>query len=322
MQTRQLKYTDLTVSRACLGTMTFGAQCGETDAGRMIDFCLDQGINFVDTANVYNGGLAEEITGRILKGRRDRIVLASKVAMKMGEADDQKGLSRAAIFRGIEDSLKRLQTDYLDLYYLHQPDYCVPLEETLRAMEDLVMAGKVRYPAASNYAAWQVTRISCIAAKGDYIPVRVTQPMYNLLARGIEQEYLPMAKALDIATVVYNPLAGGLLSGKHTGTGPLTGTRFDINPAYVNRYWHEANRCAVAKLSDAASQEGRSLVSLSLNWLLHHTAADCVVLGASRFDQLEENVRALADGPLSPQAVQACDAVWSDLRGITPIYNR
>jgi aryl-alcohol dehydrogenase-like predicted oxidoreductase len=322
MQTRQLKHTDLTVSRACLGTMTFGAQCDETEAGRMLDFCLDQGINFVDTANVYNAGAAEEITGRLLKGRRDRVVLASKVGLKMGEAFDQKGLSRAAIFRGLDDTLKRLGTDYLDLYYLHQPDYGVPLGETLRAMEDLVQAGKVRYPAASNYAAWQVSQMLCRADRDKYFPVWITQPMYNLLARGIEQEYLPMAKEFGISTIVYNPLAGGLLSGKHKDKAPIAGTRFDINQTYLNRYWHDANRCAVAKLEGAAGEDGRSLVSLSLNWLLHHTPADCVVLGASRFEQLRENVAVLDDGPLSPGAIEVCDAVWSELRGVTPVYNR
>lgn len=322
MQTTRLLHTDLTVSRVCLGTMTFGGQCGETEAARLVDSCLDRGVNFIDTANAYNSGAAEEITGRILESLRDRVVLASKVALKMGEAEDQQGLSRKAIFRGIEDSLRRLRTDYLDIYYLHQPDYGVPLEETLRAMEDLVRAGKVRYPAVSNYAAWQICRMRSIAEKESYTPVRIAQQMYNLLARTLEPEYLPMAADLGVSTIAYNPLAGGLLTGKHKDGKPVAGTRFDQNQVYRNRYWHAANLCAVQRLERAACEEGRSLVSLSLNWLLHHTPADCVVLGASRLDQLEENLRVLEDGPLSAETLEVCESVRTELRGVMPAYNR
>src|SRR6266498_5706690 len=236
MQTRTLGRTDLTVSRACFGTMTFGSQVNENDAGRILDSCLDAGINFIDTANVYNAGKSEEILGRLLQGRRNRVVLASKVRGKMGEAPDEIGLSRAAIFRAIDDSLRRLCTDHLDLYYLHQPDWSVPIEESLEAMDRLVRAGKVRYPASSNYAGWQVVEMLSIAEKNGYTPATVTQPMYNLLARGIEQEYLAMCQRFGVATVVYNPLAGGLLTGKQTGQQPLAGTRFDKNEMYLNRY--------------------------------------------------------------------------------------
>jgi aryl-alcohol dehydrogenase-like predicted oxidoreductase len=322
MDTRSLHHTNLNVSRICLGTMTFGAQCDEAEARRMVDLCLDRGINFIDTANVYNGGAAEAITGRILHGRRSRVVLATKVGLKMGEGADQSGLSRRAILRAVEESLARLRTDYLDIYYLHQPDYTVPLEETLAAIEDLVRAGKVRYAATSNYAAWQVCRIACLAQRTNGSPARIAQPMYNLLARGIEQEFLPMAKELGVSTVVYNPLAGGLLTGKHRNGAPEPGTRFDQSPAYRSRYWHETNLQAVAQLAEAACSEGRSLVSLALNWILHHTPADCVVLGASRLEQLRENLDVLADGGISPQALAACDQVWAELRGRAPQYNR
>src|SRR5215471_8081503 len=192
MQTRTLKHTELTVSRACFGTMTFGAQVDEAAALRIFDRALDGGINFFDTANVYNRGVSETIVGKALKGRRDRIVLASKVRGKMGDGPLDSGLSRAAILKAIDDSLRRLGTDYLDIYYLHQPDYDAPIEESLAAMDGLVRAGKVRYPAASNYAAWQMTQMLAIAGKQGYRPAVITQPMYNLLARGIEPEYLPM----------------------------------------------------------------------------------------------------------------------------------
>ena len=322
METRTLKHTDLTVSRACFGTMTFGSQADEAASIRMIDLCIDGGINFIDTANVYNKGLSETITGKALKGRRDKVILASKVRGKMGEGPDEGGLSKRAMLRAIDESLKRLQTDYLDLYYLHQPDYAVPIEETLEAMEQLVRQGKVRYPASSNYSGWQVCRMQWIAEKSSYKAARITQPMYNLLARGIEQEYLPMAREFGVSTVVYNPLAGGLLTGKQKRGAPIPGTRFDNNQMYLSRYWYDAYFDAVDEILAIARESGRSPVSFALNWLLHHTAADCVILGASRVEHLQENLKALDDGPLPSAAVTACDRVWAKLRGVTPQYNR
>src|SRR5205807_2278832 len=155
METRTLAQTSLNVSRACFGTMTFGLQADHATSGRMVDLCLDRGVNFFDTANAYGNGVAETMLGAILKGRRQEVVLASKVRMKMGDAPDESGLSRAAILKAIDQSLRRLQTDYLDPYYLHAPDWETPLEETLEAMDRLVRAGKIRYPASSNYAGWQ-----------------------------------------------------------------------------------------------------------------------------------------------------------------------
>jgi aryl-alcohol dehydrogenase-like predicted oxidoreductase len=302
--------------------MTFGSQADEPAALRILDRCLDLGVNFFDTANVYNGGASEVIVGKAFKGRRNKIVLASKVRGKMGDAPDQIGLSRAAIERGIEDSLRRLQTDYLDLYYLHQPDYSVPIEESLEAMDRLVKQGKVRYPASSNYSGWQVCQMQWIAEKNGYKPAAVTQPMYNLLARGIEQEYLPMAKQFGVSTVVYNPLAGGLLTGKQRREAPLKGTRFDGNQMYLSRYWHAEDFDAVAELLEIARQAGRSPVSLALSWIVHHTPIDCVILGASKVEQLEENLKAMEDGPLGADIVSACDQVWATIRGVSPQYNR
>ncbi|HKW99039.1 MAG TPA: aldo/keto reductase [Bryobacteraceae bacterium] len=322
METRKLQHTDLTVSRACFGTMTFGSQVDEAASIRMIDKCFDSGINFIDTANIYNKGLSETIVGKALKGRRNRVVLASKVRGKMGDGPDESGLSKRAMLRAIDESLKRLQTDYLDLYYLHQPDYAVPIEETLEAMDQLVKQGKVRYPASSNYAAWQVSRMLWIAEKNSYKPAYITQPMYSLLARGIEQEYLPMAKEFGISTAVYNPLAGGLLTGKQKRGKPIPGTRFDNNQMYLTRYWYDAYFDAVEELVQIANTAGRSPVSLALSWLLHHTAADCVILGASKIEHLEENLKAFGDGPLPAETVAACDQVWVKLRGVTPQYNR
>ena len=317
-----LKNTALNVSRICFGTMTFGGQTDEAAATRMIERCLDSGINFLDTANAYNQGASEQMLGKIIKSKRKDIVLASKVRNKMGEGPDLAGLSRAAIFRAIDDSLRRLGTDYLDIYYLHLPDYSVPIEESLDAMNALVKQGKIRHVASSNYSGWQVVEMLWIARQNGYSPPLISQPMYNLIARGIEQEYLPMCKQFAVSTVVYNPLAGGLLTGKHQPQAPLPGTRFDKNQMYLDRYWHQADFDAVEELKQVAAKGGRSLLSLALNWLYHHSKSDCIILGASRVEQLEQSLKALGDGPLDPQTLQVCDEVWAKLRGSTPKYNR
>ncbi len=322
MMKRKLKGTDLDVSRACFGTMTFGSQVDEKLARRMVDYCLERGINFFDTANVYQSGLSEELLGKALQGKRDQVILASKVRGKMGEGPDQSGLSKAAILRAVEESLARLRTDYLDVYYLHQPDYEVSLNETLEAMEALVKAGKVRYPASSNYSSWQVTKMIWHSKENNYRPALIAQQMYNLLARGVEQEFVPMAEELGVSLIAYNPLAGGLLTGKHSTSSITPGTRFDKNAMYQDRYWHEENFSAINKLQDIAQQSGRSLISLALNWLLHHTPTDAVILGASGQEQLEQNLAALDEGTLAPDTVEACDDVWRALRGPTPVYNR
>ena len=322
MEIRTLPHTDLKVSRVCFGTMTFGSQTDEPTAARMMDYCIDSGINFFDTANAYNKGKSEVILGNILKGRRDRVIVASKVRNQMGDGPDDTGLSKPAIFKAIDETLKRLQTDYLDLYYLHLPDYSVKLEETLEAMNQLVRAGKVRYPASSNYASWQMVQMLWISEKHSYKPPMVSQPMYNLLARGIEQEYLPFCKEFGISTVVYNPLAGGLLTGKQQRERPLPGTRFDNNQMYLDRFWHPACFDAVDELRAISEKAGRSMVDLALDWLLYHTATDCVILGASKMEHLKQNLEAVEHGPLTPDTVAACDGVWQKLRGATPKYNR
>jgi aryl-alcohol dehydrogenase-like predicted oxidoreductase len=322
MESRTLPHTDLTVSRACFGTMTFGGQTAEPEAARMIDLCLDRGINFFDTANVYTQGDSESILGRLLKGRRDRVVLASKAGNKNGIPPDASPLSRKGILANIELSLKRLQTDYLDIYYQHLPDYAAPLEETMEAMNELVRAGKVRYLATSNYAAWQVERTLWIADKNRYAAPHISQPMYNLLARGIEQEYVPFCKEFGVSMIVYNPLAGGMLTGKQHRDRPIAGTRFDNNQMYLDRYWHPAYFDAVDELQRVAGAAGRTLVDLALNWLLFHSATDCVILGASKVAHLEQNLDVIGRAPLPEEALSAIDQVWRNLRGVTPKYNR
>jgi aryl-alcohol dehydrogenase-like predicted oxidoreductase len=293
----QLNRTELRVSRLCLGTMTFGQQVDQAGVIAMLDRCIEAGINFVDTANVYQRGQAESLLGTAMRGRRDKLVVASKVGQKMGDGPDETGLSRRAIFRAVEASLKRLQTDYIDIYFMHAPDYTVKIEESLDAMQDLVRQGKVRYIGTSNFAAWQVCQMHWIAERNNTPAPSIDQPMYNLLARGIEQEFLPMAKQLGVSVVVYNPLAGGLLTGKHEPGTIAAGGRFEAMPSYQDRYWHPQDFKAVEQLQAIAAAAGRSLISLS-------------------------NLQACSEGPLPAAAVAACDAVWQEFRGPVPIYNR
>lgn len=323
MEYRNLKHTDLKVSRVSFGTMTLGSQADEAAARRMVERCLDVGINFFDTANIYNKGQAETLLGKMLAGKREKVILATKVRGKMGEGPEESGLSRGAIHKAIDASLRRLGTDYVDLYYLHQPDYDVPIEETLAAIAELVRAGKVRYPAVSNYAAWQVAEIFCISEEKGYPPPRISQPMYNLLARGIEEEYIPFCKHFEIAVVPYNPLAGGLLTGKYNKErNTKAGGRFDNNAMYQDRYWHEDYFAAVDELTGIARDAGKNLVELSLQWLLSQPHVDSIILGASRMEQLEENLRACQGSRLDEATLARCDDVWKRLRGITPKYNR
>jgi aryl-alcohol dehydrogenase-like predicted oxidoreductase len=323
MEYRVLQGTDLRVSRASFGTMTFGSQADQETSTRMVDQCLDAGVNFFDTANMYNQGRAEIVLGKALGERRSQVIVASKVRNRMGDAPDDAGLSRAAIRKALEASLKRLGTDYLDLYYLHMPDYETPIEETLEAMEEAVRSGKVRYPAISNYAAWQVCEILWLSEKKGYQPPRISQPMYNVVARAIEDEYLPFCKRFGISVIPYNPLAGGLLTGKQSrDKGPIEGTRFDKNALYLGRYWHDDYFAAVDELRSVAREAGKSLVELALEWLLGRVQVDSVILGASRPDQLAENLKAFEGGRLDDDAVARCDEVWKRLRGITPKYNR
>ncbi len=321
MNTVPLGKTGLTVSKACLGTMTFGSQVDQNEAQRMVDFALDQGVNFYDTANVYNQGVSEEITGRVLKNKRSEVLLATKVRGRMKTPTEYIGLSPESIRHAAEESLRRLGTDYIDLYYLHMPDYDVDIEETLGAMDELRRAGKIRFIATSNYSAWQMAEMTAVSqAKGFQAPT-VAQPMYNCVARGIEPEYLPYTTRYGVTNVCYNPLAGGLLSGKQSlEAGPIPGTRFDGNAMYQKRFWKQAYFDAVESLRRVADGLGISLVELSLRWVVHRT--DCVILGASKFNHLAANLAAFDRDDLPSEAIDACNEVWADLRGPTPQYNR
>ncbi len=323
MTKRQLPHTSLTVSRLCLGTMTFGSQVNEQDSQAMISAALDAGINFIDTANVYNGGLSEEIVGRCLRGSRDQVVLASKGFGAMGDPVAYQGLSRASLQSALDDSLRRLRTDYLDLYYLHQPDPSVPIEETFETLDGFRRVGKIRHAGVSNFAAWQIAEIFSLCEKSHWPVPSVSQPMYNLLARGIEQEYVAFARKYGVSLVVYNPLAGGMLTGKQSlQSGPAAGTRFDGNQRYLERYWHAAYFKAVESLKALSASSGRPLLEIAFRWLLDQDHVDSVILGASRLEHLNANIAAAATEPLSQEIRNECDRIWDELRGPTPYYNR
>jgi aryl-alcohol dehydrogenase-like predicted oxidoreductase len=303
--------------------MTFGAQASEEESIRMVHRALDAGVNFVDTADVYNQTASETIVGKALRGRRDGVVLASKVGNQVGPNTlKDGGLTRWHIIHAVEASLRRLDTECLDICYLHTPDYETPLEESLAAFDHLVGQGKVMYVGMSNYAAWQVCHALWLSDKHRFAPPVVMQCPYNLITRSIEQEFLPFCREFGLGITVYNPLAGGLLTGKHDRTRPPTDdTRFQLSDQYYDRYWLDSHFDAVADLVEIAAEAGKSPVALALQWLAAHSDVDAIILGASRIEQLEENLSAW-DGSLDQETLEACDRVWSRLRGDTFLYNR
>jgi len=322
MDMRLLSGTDLVSSRLVLGAMTFGSQVDQETATAMVNLSLEAGINHFDTANAYNAGESERMLGRALGSRRSEVIVATKVFGTMGDGPDDKGLSAAAIKKQIDASLSRLGTDYVDLYYLHSPDHTVPVEESLGAMSDLVREGKVRHGAASNYAAWQLCQMSGLSSERGWPSVRVSQVMYNLISRGLDDEYVAFAEAYGVSSIVYNPLAGGLLTGKHRPESvPVEGSRFN-NPAYRDRYWTAQQFSAVEQLRIVAEGAGISLIELSLRWLLARPPVEAVLVGASGLGQLEANIAAADGPPLDPDVMDACDAIWHELRGPLPHYNR
>ena len=306
-----------------MGAMTFGSQADREESRRIVDRCLDVGINFFDTANVYNQGKSEELLGEALGSRRQGIILASKVRGVMKVPTDHSGLSREAIRCALNASLDRLQTDYLDIYYLHLPDYDTPIEESLAAMDELKQEGKIRYLATSNYSAWQMCEMFTICEREGYAKPWIAQPMYNLAARGIEQEYMAFTKKYGISNIVYNPLAGGLLTGKQKrNSAPLANTRFDGNQMYLDRFWHNAYFDAVAEVKAIAQDENMTPIDMAFRWLLAQEQVHCILLGASSLNQLDQNLEALKASPLTNEQLSACDEVWHKLRGPTPNYNR
>lgn len=304
LPTTKLGQTGLTVSRLCLGTMTFGLQTDEETSRQILDTAADAGINFLDTADVYplGGGLAtagttEEIIGRWLKGKREHFILATKCVGKVGSAPWDQGASRKHILDAIDASLKRLGTDYVDLYQLHSDDASTPLDETLEALDTIVRAGKVRYIGVSNFFAYRLARALGRADVRNLIRFVSIQPRYNLLFREIERELLPLAKEEGLGVISYNPLAGGLLTGKHNrAQAPTPGTRFTLGTAaerYQERYWHEREFNTVEELRTVAEANGWSLTTLAVAWVLANPIITAPIIGASRPEQLVDSLKAV-----------------------------
>lgn len=300
----RLGRTGLRVSRLCLGTMTFGLQCDEPSSVAILDRAAANGITFLDTSDVYplGGGLdtvgrSEEILGRWLDGRRQRFIVATKCFGAMSAAPWDRGNSRKHILDAIEGSLRRLRTDYVDLYQLHHPDAETPIDESLRALDDVVRAGKARYVGCSNFPAYQVARALGRSEVLGLARFDSVQPRYNLLFRQIERELLPLCGEEGIGVIPYNPLAGGFLSGKHRAeTGPTAGTRFTLGTAgrrYQDRYWHAREFATVEALRPLAAEAGMSPVQMAVAWVLAHPAITAPIVGASRPEQLDDAVAAV-----------------------------
>jgi aryl-alcohol dehydrogenase-like predicted oxidoreductase len=322
MEYRNLPGTGLKISRLCLGTMMFGGQTSEADSIRIMDYAFEQGINLFDTANAYLRGEGERVVGKGLQGRRESVILATKVGLRMGENPNDAGLSRRHILSEVEASLKRLGTDYIDIYYLHQPDYETVMEETLDTMSCLVRSGKIRYYGVSNYAAWQIADILALCDKRGYVSPVVTQNVYNLLTRGIEDELLPFLKAHHMGMIIYNPIAAGLLAGKHKPGNPAGNTRFANNKLYFDRYWMDENFQAVEKLSRIAADHALSILQLAMKWCVQRGEAASVLTGVSRLEQLVQNIASVEGPPLCDELMGLCDEVWRGLVGNRFKYNR
>jgi aryl-alcohol dehydrogenase-like predicted oxidoreductase len=328
MQNRRLGQTGLKVSEICLGTMTFGHQCDEPTSRAILDKAADAGVTFIDTADAYpvpptpeTAGRTEEIVGAWLAGQRQKYVVATKCRIRVGHGPNDEGLSRRHVLRAVEDSLRRLRTDFIDLYQAHAPDPDTPLEETLRAFDDLVRSGKVRYVGCSNYPAWQVALGLGTSARLGLARLDCVQPRYNLLYREIEAELLPLCRDQGVGVIAYNPLAGGFLSGKYrTLEEPPPGTRFTLGKTgdlYRERYWHRAQLEAVEQLRRHFEARGKPLVSVAVAWVLAQTGITAAIVGASRPEQLDASLAAVTVA-LDKEDLEVCNLAWFSLprRGV------
>ena len=283
---RWLGKTGVKVSRVALGTMSFGGDADEATAGAIWRAARDAGVNLIDTADVYNEGRSEEITGRLMKGDRDQIVLATKAYFPMGSSPNDRGASRYHLVRAVEASLRRLGTDRIDLFYLHRFDDVTDLGETLRAIDDLVRAGKILYPACSNFAAWQVAHALGLARGEGWAPLVAIQPMYNLVKRTAEVEILPMAQSLGIAVIPYSPTGGGLLTGKYgAGRAPTSGRLLDTR-MYKIRYAEPGFYATADAFCALAADLGHAPTTLAVAWVASHPGVTSVLVGGRNVDQI------------------------------------
>lgn len=272
--------------------MNFGKRTPEAEARRIVDLALERGVDVIDTANAYVDGESERIVGRAIKGRRDRVRVATKVGFgRVGGKPE--GLARARVLAAADESLRRLDVDAIDLYYLHVPDHAVPIEETLDALHALVRAGKVKAWGVSNYASWQMLEMMHLADARELPRPVIAQQLYNLLFRQLDVEFFAFAKKYGVHTTTYNALAGGLLSGKHAGvTAPQAGSRFENNKLYQGRYWTEPMFQHVAGLEAIAREAGLSLLELAYAWLAGRAGVDSILVGPATVAHLEDALAA------------------------------
>jgi aryl-alcohol dehydrogenase-like predicted oxidoreductase len=307
MKYRRLGKYGVKVSELCLGTMIYGSQVDEATATKIIRRAVDLGVNFIDTADVYVQGRSEEIVGKAIKGMREDIVLATKVRHSMGPGPNDEGLSRKHIMHAVDESLRRLDTDYIDIYYVHRPSNAdvrqgyvgepIPLEETLGALTDLVKSGKVRYLGCSNYPAWLLCKALWVSDVNGYESYAVSQPRYNLFNREIEREIIPLCADQGIGIVPYSPLAGGVLTGKYrAGSPPPSGSRGAVNSGFMtvhDFHWEDPTNVKILQgLEEICQELGKPMVQVALAWMLANPAITAPIIGASSVNQLEENLAA------------------------------
>ena len=320
MKTKRLGRTGLKVPEVCLGTMTFAKQSDEKTAFQIMDLAADSGITFFDTADVYpipvsaeTAGRTEVIVGKWLKGKRDRIVLATKCGMKMGEGANDAGLSRKHILDAVDASLRRLGTDYVDLYQVHSPDPATPIDETLEALHAIVQSGKARYIGCSNFRAWQLCKALWTSDLRGIARFDSAQPRYNILFREIEHELLPLCADQGVGVIVYNPLAGGFLTGKHRRGSPEAHTRFAVaGQLYMDRYWNEACFDAVERLNSFFEERAKPLTHVAIAWVLAQPAVTSAIVGATSPDQLKDTLGGVTL-TLDQDELEECNRVWFEL---------
>ena len=290
---RYLGTTGVSVSPLCLGTMTFGREADEAMSGSIYRASREAGINFFDCANVYSLGKAESILGRLVESERDDVVITTKVGGKWGDDPNARGCSRRHIIRSVEGSLRRLRTDYIDVYFLHHFDPHARLEEAIGALDHLIRAGKIRYAGVSNFAAWQVMKSLGIEDARGWNRVQCLQPMYSLAKRQAEVEILPLAESEKLGVITYSPLGGGLLTGKYHGEAASEDGRLRVSEVYGKRYAGEANEDLARRFSEFARSGGYAPASLAVAWVAHHPVVTAPIIGARNLEQLGESLGAL-----------------------------
>lgn len=293
MEYKYLGKTGVKVSTLCFGTMSFGGDADEKESAKMFRRCRDLGINFFDCANVYANGLSEEILGRFIADCRDEVLITSKVYGPTGPGENERGSSRRNIVLAVEKSLKRLNTDRLDLYFFHGFDQNTSIEDSLKAMDDLVRQGKILYPAVSNWAAWQIAKALGISSRDGFARFECVQPMYNLVKRQVESEILPLCQSEQLGVIPYSPLGGGLLTGKYSDKQKVSKGRLLENEMYVHRYAETNYHNVVECYMDYCRRKNINPVTLAVAWVRAHPAVTAPIIGARSLEQLEPSLNAL-----------------------------